>query len=104
MFGQAELDRLGLQKKLLVLQSDANRQTLTTGLQQLGSLEFWQRETSQAVRRHPLLTAALAVGAGIVAIKTVRRPGSLLGLLGLVGKMGGAGSALLSAWKMFGPK
>jgi len=88
-------------KQLLVLQSEAHRLTLMADVQRLRSLEFWHSETSQAVRRHPLVTAALAVGAGILAIKTVRQPGSLLGL---VGKLGGAGSALLSAWKMFGPK
>lgn len=101
MFGQAELDRLRLQKQLLVLQCDANRLTLAADLQRLCSQQFWQNETSQAVRRHPLLTAALAVGAGIVAFKAVRQPGSVLGMLG---KLGGAGSALLSAWKLFGPK
>jgi hypothetical protein len=101
MFGQAELDRLRQHKRLLVLQSEAHRLTLVADLQRLRSLEFWQNETTQTARRHPLLTAALAVGAGIVAIKAVRQPGSLLGL---VSKLGGAGSALLSAWKMFGPK
>jgi hypothetical protein len=101
MFGQAELDRLRQHKQLLMLQSEANRLTLTADLQRLRSLEFWQNETSQAARRHPLLTAALAVGAGIVAVKAVRKPGELLGWLG---GLSGAGSALLSAWKLFGPK
>jgi hypothetical protein len=101
MFGQAELDRLQQHKQLLVLQSEANRLTLTADLQRLRSMEFWQNETSQAARRHPLLTAALAVGAGIIAFKAVRRPGALLGWLG---GLSGVGSALLSAWKLFGPK
>ena len=101
MFGQVELDRLQQHKQLLVLQSDANRLTLTADLQRLRSMEFWQNETSQAARRHPLLTAALAVGAGIMAVKVVRQPGALLGWLG---GLGGVGSALLSAWKIFGPK
>jgi hypothetical protein len=90
-----------LHKELLVLQCDANRLTLTVELQRIRSLEFWQNETSQVVRRHPLLTAALAVGAGIVALKAVRQPGAVLGWLG---KLGGVGSALLSAWKLMGPK
>ena len=101
MFGQTELDRLQQHKQLLVLQCDANRLTLTADLQRLRSLDFWQKETSQAARRHPLLTAALAVGAGIVAIKVVRKPGALLEW---IGGLSGAGSALLSAWKLFGPK
>ena len=101
MFGQTELDRLQQHKQLLVLQSEANRLTLNADLQRLRSAEFWQNETSQVARRHPLLTAALAVGTGIMAVKVVRRPGALLGWLG---GLSGAGSALLSAWKLFGPK
>jgi len=101
MFGQAELDRLRARKQLLVLQCQADRLTLAAECQRLGSMEFWQEEAGQAARRHPWLTAALAVGAGIAAIKLVRRPGALLGLLG---KVGGAGSVLMSVWKMFGPK
>jgi len=101
MFGQAELDRLEQHKRLLVLQSEANRLTLRAEVERLRSLEFWQKEASQAARQHPILAAALAVGAGVAAIKIVRQPGSLLGMLG---KLCGAGSALLSAWKLFGPR
>ena len=101
MFGQTELDHLRLRKQLLVLESDANRLTLNAELQRLRSMEIWQKEIGRAVRQHPLLSAALALGAGVVAIKAVRRPGAVLGLLG---GLGGAGSALLSAWKLFRPK
>ena len=101
MFGQAELDRLQKRKELLVLQNDANRLTLSTELRRLRSGEFWQSETTQAARRHPLLTAALGIGAGVVALKALRHPGTTLGFLG---KLGGIGSTLLSAWKLFGPK
>ncbi len=101
MFGQAELDRLRTRKQLLVLQCQANRLTLAAECQRLRSLELWQEEAGRAARRHPWLTAALAVGAGIAAIKVVRQPGALLGLLG---RVGGAGSVLMSAWKMFSSK
>jgi len=101
MFGQAELDRLRTRKQLLVLQSQASRLTLVAECQRLRSMEFWQAEAGHVARRHPWLTAALAVGAGIAAIKVIRRPGALLGLLG---KVGGAGSVLMSAWKMFSSK
>lgn len=101
MFGKAELERLRLQKDLLVLQCDANRLVLTSELQRLRSLEFWQSEASQAVRKHPLLTAALGVGVGVLSIKAVRRPGAAIGWLG---RLGGAGSTLLSVWNLFGRK
>ena len=101
MFGKAELDRLRLQRDLLVLQSDANRLVLTTELRRLRSPEFWQGEASHAVRRHPLLTAALGAGVGVLAIKAVRRPGAVIGWLG---RLGSAGSTLLSVWNLFGRK
>ena len=101
MFGQAEIDRLQQRKQMLVLQSQADRLTLTAELQQLRSVEFWQKGVVQVATRHPLVSAALAAAAGFVAIKAVRRPGTLLGLLG---GLGGAGSTLLSIWKLFRPK
>ena len=101
MFGKAEVERLRLQKDLLVLQCDANRLVLATELQRLRSLEFWQDEAGHAVRKHPLLTTALGVGVGVLAIKAVRRPGAALGWLG---RLSGAGSTLLSLWNLFGRK
>ena len=101
MFGQAELNRLQQRKQLLVLQSQADRLTLTAEVQQLWSMEFWQKGIGQIASRHPLLSAALAAAAGFVAFKAVRRPGMLLSMLG---GLGGAGSTLLSLWKLFRPK
>jgi len=101
MFGQDELDQLRMRKQLLMLESDANRLTLTAEWQRLRSPEFWQSKASHAVRQHPLVTAALAAVAGVVAIKAVRRPGAVLGWLG---GLSGAGSTLLSVWKLFRPK
>ncbi len=101
MFGKTELERLQLQKDLLVLQSDMNRLVLATELQRLSSPEFWQAKASQTVRKHPLLTAALGVGVGVLAIKALRRPGAAMSWLG---RLGGAGSALFSVWNLFGRK
>ena len=101
MLGKAELERLRLQKDLLVLQSDANRLVLVTELQRLRRPGFWQSEAGHAARRHPLLTAALGAGVGVLAIKAVRRPGAVIGWLN---RLVGAGSTLLSAWNLLGRK
>ena len=101
MFGQAELNRLQARKQLLILECQANRLTLAAEWQRLHTSDFWQKETVDVVRRHPWLTSALAVGAGVVAVKLLRQPGALLGLLT---KVGGAGSLLMSVWKMFSSK
>jgi len=98
MFGKAELERLRLQKELLVLQSDVHRLVLATELQRLRSTEFWQSEAKHAVRARPLLTIALGAGAGVLAIKALRHPGAVIGWLS---RLGGAGSTLLSIWKLF---
>jgi Fe2+ transport system protein FeoA len=101
MLGKAELEKLRLQKDLLVLQSDANRLVLTTELQRLRSLGFWQGEASQVARKHPLLTAVLGVKVGVLAIKAMRQPGVAMSWLS---RLGGAGSTLLSVWNLMGRK
>jgi len=85
-------------KQLLVLQSQADRLTLTAEMQRLCSVDYWQREAGQVAGRHPLLAAAAAAAAGFVALKAVRRPGSVMSLLG---GLGGVGSTLWSVWKSF---
>lgn len=101
MSGKTELEELRLQKELLVLQSDTSRLLLGLELQRLGSPEFWRREAGQAVRTHPWLTAVIGAGTGVLAINAIRQPGSAMKWLG---RLGGAGSTLLSAWKLFGGK
>lgn len=101
MFGKAELERSRPRKDLLLLQSEVNRLVITTELQRLSSPEFWRSEASHAVRKHPLLTAAVGVGLGVCAIRALRQPGVAMNWLG---RLGGAGSALLSVWNLFGRK
>ena len=101
MFAKAELERLRLQKDLLVLQNEANRLVLAAEWQRLQAPEFWQGEASRTIRKHPLLTAALGVGVGVFAIKALRQPG---GALGWLGRLSGAGSTLLSVWNLLGRK
>ena len=101
MFGRAEMKRLQARKQLLQLECQASRLTVVAECQRLQSMDFWQEETMHVVRRHPWLTAALAAGAGVVAVKALRHPATLLGLLG---KVGGVGSALMSVWKIFRSK
>ena len=98
MLGKAELERLRLQKDLLVLQSDANRLLLAADWQRLRSPENWMHEAGKLARRHPIWTAALAAAAGVLAVKAVRKPGSVLGGMGRLGKLA---STALSVWKLF---
>jgi len=101
MFAKAELERLRSQKELLVRLNEANRLELAAEVQRLRSRQFWQNGAGQAVRKHPLLTAALAVGAGVFAIKALRQPGVAMSWLA---RLGGAGSTLLSVWNLMGRK
>jgi hypothetical protein len=98
MFQKAELERLRLQKDLLVLQSDANRLLLAADWQRLRSPENWLHEAGNLARRHPLWTAALAAAAGVLAVKAVRKPGSAFGGIGRLGKLA---ATAFSVWKLF---
>ena len=95
MFEKAELERLRTQKALLVLQSDANRLLLAAEWQRLRSAETWVNEAGSVMRRHPIWTATLAIAAGVLAIKAVRKPG-----LGGLGRWGELAAAVFSIWKL----
>jgi hypothetical protein len=98
MFQKAELERLQRQKELLVLQSDANRLLLAAGWQRLRSPATWKNEAGNLARRHPIWTAVLAAVAGVLVVKSVRKPGSVLGGIGHLGELA---SVAFSAWQMF---
>jgi hypothetical protein len=97
MFQKAELERLRQQKDLLVLQSDVHRRLLAAELQRLRSPETWMSEAGHLVRRHPVLTAALASAAGVLAVKAVRNPSSIVGGMGRLGELA---AAAFSLWKL----
>jgi hypothetical protein len=98
MLGKAELERLRLQKELLVLQSDANRFILAAEWQRLRSAETWSNEAGSLARRHPIWTAVLAMAAGSLAAKTVRRPSAVAGGLGRISRFA---SLAFAAWRLF---
>lgn len=100
MFLEAELEQLRLRKDLLVLQCDTNRLRLASEWQRLRSREFWRTEAIHSVGRHPMLAAALGIGAGLLAIQMLRRPGAAIRWLG---RLGGASPVLSFVWKLFGP-
>jgi hypothetical protein len=99
MLRKAELDQLGSRKELLVRQCNAHRMLLAAEWRRLRSTESWRSEARSSVRKHPMLAAALGVGAGLIAIRFLRRPSAVISWLG---QLGGASSALWSIWKMFG--
>ncbi len=98
MFHKTELERLRMQKDLLVLQGDLNRLVLATEWQRLRSPENWIHEAGNLARRHPLWTAGLAAAAGMLAVRLVRKPRSVLSGIGQLGELA---AAAFSAWKVF---
>ena len=97
MFQKAELARLQARKELLVLESSANRLLLAAEWQRLRSPEHWRDEAGRLVRRHPMLTAALAAAGGLLAVRAVRKPSAVAGGIGRLGRMV---SLAFSVWKL----
>ena len=98
MFGKTQLEKIRLHKELLVARSEADRLLLALEWQRLSSVAFWQRKAGQSIREHPLLTASLGVGAGVLFFKALRHPANMIKWLA---KLGGTGSTVFSAWKLF---
>jgi hypothetical protein len=101
MFWKNELERLRLQKELLVLESDANRLVLVAEWQRLRSPETWMNEAGNLVRRHPIWTTALATAVGTLVVQAVRKPGAVAGGIGRLGKIA---SLFFSVSKLFKAK
>ena len=97
MFAKAELERLRIQKELLVLQCDAHRMLLVADWQRLRSPENWMNAAGNLVRRHPVWTAALAAAAGVLAVKAVRNPRAVTGGLGRLENLASLAGAV---WKL----
>jgi len=99
MFAKAEVEALRLRRQLLVLKSDADRLLLASELRRIGSAEFWLVKAGNAATRHPVLTAALGGGVGLLVMRTLTRPGSAARWLGRLGTLT---SVALSLWKLVG--
>ncbi len=97
MFGKEQLKVLRLRKEMLVLKSGMDRVRLASDLHRVRSPEFWLVEAGNMARRHPVLTAALGGGAGLIAMRTLRRPVATSGWLE---RLGALGSTALSLWKL----
>ncbi|HVU26385.1 MAG TPA: hypothetical protein VHG71_01450 [Verrucomicrobiae bacterium] len=100
MFQKTELERLRLHKEQLVAQSEANRVALLADWQRLQSSGNWLNNASGFLRR-PIWSTATAVAAGILAMKTFRKSGSIFGT---IGRLGQYGSTALAIWKLFSEK
>jgi hypothetical protein len=100
MFGKDELERLRLQKELLVLQSNANRLLLAGDFQRLRAPETWMTEAGSLVKRHPVWSALLTAATGALVVQLFRKPGNILGGLGGLGGLGKLAATALSVWKL----
>ncbi|MBP7828246.1 MAG: hypothetical protein KA236_17060 [Verrucomicrobia bacterium] len=98
MFQKSGLDQLRVQKELLVLHSEVNRLLLAAQWQHLRAPQRWIGEATQTARRHPLWTAALGLGAGMVIVNTLGRRRAPVGWIGRVGQFA---SAILAVKKLF---
>ncbi len=98
MFRKDELASLKLQKDLLVLQSEANRLLIMSDCQRLRSPENWLRGMQTQAQAHPWGAAALAAIAGLVAVRTARRPGSVWRGVGNLSKLA---VKAYSLWRLF---
>jgi hypothetical protein len=101
MFQDKELASLRLQKQELVLRSELNRRQLLSDWQQLHSSDVWLGEGVGLVKRHPVLTAALAAAAGMFVSKLLRRSGSPFSGFGLLEKIIPIAGI---AWRLFQKK
>lgn len=101
MFAKAELTRLQQQKDLLVLQCDARRLLLAAEWRKLKSPERWLTEAGDLALRHPMWMALLTAASGALAVRTLRKPGLILGGIGQLGKLA---SLAFSAWRLLGRK
>ena len=97
MFQKAELERLQKQKDLLVLQSNAHRLLLADDWQRLRAPANWVSEAGNAARRHPMWITALAAAAGVLVVKAVRKPGSVMCGLGRLGELA---STAFTVWNL----
>lgn len=101
MFGKVEMERLKAQKSLLVLQSEVNRLQLAADWQKIRSPKNWVSSAGGMIRHFPILTTVLSTVAGALAVKTLRKPGMIMGGIGRLTKLA---SLALAGWKLFGEK
>ena len=100
-YTKRKLECLRLRREVLALRCDTSRLLLTAYYQQFQKPEFWANQVGNAALRHPLWSAALSLGAGMMAVNVVRKPRTLVSMLGGVG---GFVSTALSIWKVFNRK
>ncbi|HVU07245.1 MAG TPA: hypothetical protein VHG89_01735 [Verrucomicrobiae bacterium] len=81
-------------------QSEANRLALLADWRYLQSSGNWLNSTGGFMRR-PIWSTATAVVAGILAMKTLRKSGSIFGT---IGRLGEYASTALAIWKLFSKK
>ena len=98
MFQKSQLEELRLRKEQLVAQSEANRSALAADWQRVSSPDNWLDEAGGFLCRHPVLTAAAAAVAGVLAVKTARKPGGISEMIGRAGKVA---SLAPTFWKLF---
>lgn len=98
MFGDEELEKLRLRKEVLAVECDAYRVLLAAQCRRLRQPGFWMDEAGKAVTQHPMLATVLGLGAGAIAMQTLRKPRSALGWLG---KLSTVVSAVRAVRKFF---
>jgi hypothetical protein len=98
MFGRGDLEQLRLQKQALLVESSLNRHALVLEIDALRSSAARLSNAVRAPRRLAPLLMVLAPLAGFFAVRSVRRPVSLLSNLTKAAKWIGPAYSL---WKGF---
>ena len=98
MFGRKELEQLSMQKQALVLESSLNRHALISEIEELRSAAARVGNAVRAPQRFAPLLMVLAPLAGFFAVRSARRPASLITRMAKMAKWIGPAYSL---WKSF---
>lgn len=100
MFGREELDKLNLQKRALLVESELNRVALQAEIRSLRSATSWVRDATSFSQELSPLLVLLAPLAGFLVARGARRPNSWLSRIVTAVKWIGP---LYGLWKRFSP-
>jgi len=98
VFGRQELDKLALEKQVLVAESGLNRLAVQAELQNLRSATTWVSEAARWPRKAGPLLVLLAPLAGFLLTRASRGPDSWLNRVAAAAKWTGP---LYTLWKRF---
>jgi hypothetical protein len=101
MLQRKALEQLSQRKEELVLQSDAHRRRWLNDWQRLQSPEAWLDEALSLMRRHPIWLAGLTAVTGMIVVRTLSQPRTVINRIGRIGNLI---PAVFAVWRLFRKK